>query len=189
MSTTWPPRALLGLAPLLASGVVACEPAPPAEPIPLVEHGRWRPVSVDEDPFGDEPEAERAPCDDASFRVEPPVLEVSTAACAHVTLSQPALARLRAGDLVHVVAWHVALTAPSPAEGHMALALGERVVWEYRVDIPAGEQILKPYVALEEEVAEGTPVRLHVHNHGDNEWKLLEITAGPREVYEDAPAK
>lgn len=172
---------------LSLGAVTACGPPPPTEPLALVDHALWRRAAPEDDPFSAEPEVAASPCDDAGFRVEAPVLEVSTAACDHITLTQPSLAPVRSGDLVHAVAWHVLLSAPEPAEGHMAIALGDDVIWEYRVDIPADEAILKPYVEVNEAFDAGTPVRFHVHNHGDNEWKLLEITTGPREVYDDAP--
>lgn len=161
-----------------------CGPGEDPEPAPrvVVDHSRWERVEGAADPFRDEPEAAGG-CDDTAYGDEPPFFEVDTGLCAHVTFAQPLLEPLLPGELVKVIGWHLALFAPEAAEGHMAVHVGELPVLEYRVPIPSPEAALEALVAVDEEVPAGTDVYLHVHNHGDNTWKLLEVSAGPPEAF------
>jgi hypothetical protein len=89
---------------------------------------------------------------------------------------------------VHVVAWHLPLFSPDgDAEGHLEVRAGEQVLLDYRTPIPAEERALSEYVQTPEDIEAGTPIWFHVHNHGDNAWRLLEVSGGPESVFGDVP--
>jgi len=181
------PPSLLSLLGLLIGLPVAvgCG-AEPTTRTRLVEHHRWV-LLTEGDPFAHEDEA-ALPCDPAGYREEPPSFAVETGLCDHATFMQPTLAPARAGDLLHARAWHLPLFSPQVgAVAHLEVRVGERTLLEYRTDIPAEETTMFEYVELEEAVPAGTPVWFHVHNHGNNEWGLLEISSGPDTVYGDVP--
>lgn len=111
------------------------------------------------------------------FKDEFGVFEVDTGLCNYGVFVQPTLTDLGAGELVELVFTHDDLLAPEPAQGHVAIAIGGRVVYEVYVEIP------KPYGLEQGEwitdmpIPAGTPVALHLHNHGYNSWRLVSIKA------------
>lgn len=128
------------------------------------------------DPFGDLPDA---PCADSAWGLEDGLFEIATDGCGALSVVQPSLVAVRAGDRVHVVAWHLGLYAPEPAEAHVGLALGEAVLWEARVPVPSAEAFFDETVTVGADAPEGTPLTLHLHNHGANSWRLLTVERVP----------
>ena len=150
-----------------------------ADSTPLVEASLWEPLGQGADPFGDRPAIDPV-CPSGGVKVEDggtgdPLLEVDTGICEYVTLAQPSLARVRAGEEVEVVLWHLDLFAAEPAEAHVVIRLGEHTVWEERISVPARANFFSPRWMAPTEVPQGTPVLFHLHNHGVNNWKLLRI--------------
>ena len=146
----------------------------PAEPAALVHGHRWAPTE-DAGPFapfmGDAED-----CSDAAFREEYGGAEVDTGRCGRVALGQPLTSDVRAGDVLHVVAWHSALLSHEPGTGHMALALGDTVVWQVESPIPAAPESYDVAFPSPVDAPAGTPVTLHVRNHGNNTWNLSTFT-------------
>tara|TARA_B100000959_G_C14775177_1_gene539175 strand:- start:87 stop:653 length:567 start_codon:yes stop_codon:yes gene_type:complete len=144
----------------------------------LVAHTAWRAVSASQDPF-----AEHRPdvitCPDYSYRVEgqgdAELFEVETDQCNYVTLVQDALLPTRAGDAIEIVLWHLNLIAAQEAQAHVALQLGSELLWEQTIDIPGAEAMYTPVVTLSANWPTGTPVYLHLHNHGANSWRFLTL--------------
>jgi hypothetical protein len=175
-----------------ASLGAACvaEDGGPTSRVDLVDHSAWQLVEDGFDPWSTEDES-ALPCDPEGFGEEPPLFEVQTGLCDFATFQQPSLGGVRAGDLIQVIAWHLplrlALTdggpAPEPAEGHLVVRLGDQTLLEYRTEIPAAESAMSELLEANADVAPGAPVWLHVHNHGDNAWRLLEVSTGPADVF------
>ncbi len=111
------------------------------------------------------------------FKDEFGVFEVDTGLCNYGVFSQLTAVDIGPGDLVESVFTHDDLVAPEPAQGHIALAIGGRIIYEAYVDIP------QPYGLLEGQwypdvlIPAGTPVVFHVHNHGYNSWRVVSIKA------------
>lgn len=183
------PRSLLFL---FATGLIGCDglgPAdagPPPEAVEFLDNHAWQLVYTMDAPFGT----------DGSYACDPsgrlfegdesgaPVFEVNTDVCDNVTFTQPITADLRAGELIHFTLWHLQLASMDPeAEGVTAIALGDTPVWEQRFEIPSAEAFYHPFVEIPEDVPEGTPVYLHVRNHGANSYKFVSFDTGPAAAY------
>ena len=102
-------------------------------------------------------------------------MEVDTGSCGYLSVSQPILFEAQAGDILHIAIWHDTLTASEPATGHVAIQLGEDVMWEATIEIPSTPGAYSPKLPLDKAYPKGTPVVFHLHNHGSNNWRLLPI--------------
>lgn len=149
--------------------------------VSLIDHERWQWTDVGSDPFIDRPSQVR--CDPQG--AGPEVLSgedafgVDTGACAYLTVRQLTQVPVAKGELLRVRAWHFALTAPAPAEGHIAVQLADTPVLDEHVPIPSASRLIKREVEAPKAYPAGSTVLLHVHNHGDNSWSLLELSVGP----------
>ncbi|MEM1414711.1 MAG: hypothetical protein AAGH15_07415 [Myxococcota bacterium] len=84
---------------------------------------------------------------------------------------------LVAGDALSISVWHDFLDAPEPGVGHVAVWIGDEVVWEEEVAIPAPSNVLEAVVVLERTPPPDARLGLHIHNHGFNSWKLVAVDA------------
>lgn len=141
----------------------------------LFDPGGWTAVSADADPFGDRP-AEVA-CHVGGYGPEGLVFEVETDICGYVTATQALAAPIPAGAHLTSVVWHLALTNEAPATGHIALRVGEHLVFEARPQIPGPEAFYTIDWAVPEDLPAGTPAYFHVHNHGYNSYRLGPVEA------------
>lgn len=170
---------------------LGCEPPPdavaPLGPAELVVATGWSRLPVEADPFADHRPADDA-CPSEHWGPEPfserMTLEVSTGAerCRWLSAGQPTLSPVRAGDPIQIRVWHFSLNPPlgsGPTTAHVAVALGDAIVWSHRVRIPTNGALLLETVEAPVDAPAGTPMVFHVHNHGDNTWNLLEIIARP----------
>lgn len=179
---------------LLAVHVLACDAAAddaaastgdvePAEPRQLVDAYAWVVAPDERDLFlADKPEAIECPAIDGFEPVDfggYPAFEVHTEFCNYITVEQPLLDDVAAGEYVNVRMWHFDLRAPEPAMGYTAVSIEGEVRWEYEVAIPADGALASYGWVTDHDLAAGTFVQFHVHNHGINSWNLIEITAGP----------
>jgi len=48
-----------------------------------------------------------------------------------------------------------------------------------RVAIPAPGGLIKSELRIDRPIAAGAPIYFHLHNHGQNSWALVEVSAGP----------
>jgi hypothetical protein len=161
----------------LAGGCAEPDPVAlaPGEAEALIDPAAWTPVAPAADPLaahrppGD---GDVDPCPPSTWGLEGPVLEVQTGACTYLALAQPALVALAEGDTLETTVWHADLDAAEPATGHVALLVGDAVVWEAVVEIPTEADVLAVSVPVEAAWAgpAGTPIGLHLHNHGFNAW-------------------
>jgi len=98
--------------------------------------------------------------------------------CNWITLEQPSLRAIRAGDQVEVRARHSALTAPvttPTTEAHMSLVVGDQTVLDYSVLIPSDYNFPTATWTAPKDYPEGTRLLWHVDNHGSNEYMLIEV--------------
>ena len=141
----------------------------------LVDNEHWLVLDEDADPFRDE-RPEFVDCPPWAHVEENNALEIDTGACNYVSLSQPILTGINAGDTVELSLWHDALVASEPGVAHVALALGEDVIWEIEPNIPSTPHAYRPRIQIIGSYATGTPIVFHLHNHGSNNWRLLTVS-------------
>jgi len=95
--------------------------------------------------------------------------------CNWITLEQPSLRAIRAGDRVEVRARHSQLTAPVPGDAHIAFVIGDERVLDYSVTIPTDFEFPDEIWTAPNDYPAGTPLLFHVDNHGQNEYMLIEV--------------
>ena len=149
---------------------------------PLVEKDAWVPVDAANDPFaGHRPAAEVDCRRGLGWLVEDQGFEIRTLGCNYAMFSQPSRAPIAPGDLVVAMLYHFDLVAAEPATAHVALAIGERVIWEKTVEIPGRANVFNIEVPADFSAPAGTPVYFHLHNHGRNNWTLASMGVAPNE--------
>lgn len=150
--------------------ILGCHPTEPVDsvPQPLVELSAWEILGDDQDPIGPAP----SPCAPTAVHEETGFLEIETDDCPWVTVGQLSGARVGPEHELAILAWHSSLAAAEPATGHMSLWIGDEEIWRIEPAIPGDPEIHEASVQATQEHAAGSWVRLHVHNHGANAWRL-----------------
>jgi len=100
--------------------------------------------------------------------------------CNWITLEQPSLRAIRAGDQVEVRARHSQLTAPFPGEARMTFVIGDEAALDYTTPIPSDFVFPSDTWTAPKDYPAGTPLLWHVDNHGSNEYMLIEVNILPR---------
>jgi hypothetical protein len=138
-------------------------------------------MSAADDPFMDRPLD--ATCPDGAYHPEllatEPVFSVDTGGCRYLTARQPTLRAVAAGETLVLRVWHFALNAGESAMAHVAVRVGDAVLLDTTVAIPSAGGLLRVEQVAPDPVPEGTAVYFHLHNHGDNSWSFVELSAGP----------
>jgi hypothetical protein len=163
--------------------LTACSGEPPPErpAETLVLHTQWTAVAPEADPFA-AMRPDGASCLPGSFRFElisnERSLEVRTAQCSYLTVSQPVQTAVQRGDELYIRLVHFQLTAPANAEVYMAVSFDDCIIWEARRRIPAPSELIIERFASPIDVPEGAPVYFHLQNHGANSYHLIEVSVG-----------
>ena len=95
--------------------------------------------------------------------------------CNWITLEQPSLRTIRAGDQVEIRMRHNQLTAPVPGEAHMAFVIGDEIALDYEALIPSDFVFPSEVWTADKDYPAGTQLLFHVDNHGSNEYMLIEV--------------
>lgn len=104
-------------------------------------------------------------------------LEVEMELCNYLVVQQPSLVTARRGATVTVDLSHEELlVVDEPGQAHVAVWLGDLELLDETVPIPSLNGRYTVSRELEERVPAGTPVVLHLHNHGPNTWGLRSVT-------------
>lgn len=145
----------------------------------LVIHEFWS--TPTEDPFDDRPAD--AGCNRAGIMpellAEEPVFSVDTGFCGYITVAQPTLREIAAGQSIKVRLWHFELSAPMPAQAHAAVLVDGLHVLDELIPIPSPGGLLVRELVAPRAIPKGASVYFHLHNHGSNSWSLVEVSAGP----------
>lgn len=140
----------------------------------LVDANRWVYQAAQEDSLVSHRPG-NADCPDNSWYNEDGALEVETGYCGYLSLAQPSLADIVAGDQVHLVLWHGALASEEAAVAHVAISVAGEIIWENSVEIPGDADIFDTRVSVPFDAPAGSKVEYHLHNHGFNTWTLLQL--------------
>lgn len=155
-------------------------PEPERRLMALIDHASWSEL-----PAADDPLPSHAPavidCGIAGWLVEEGglgmTLEVDTNFCNYASLSHPTLVALEAGDTIQIELFHFDLTSPEPAVAHLAFFLGGESLWETEIDVPGAANVIAVEVESPRDFDAGTPMTLHLHNHGQNTWNVGQVQA------------
>ena len=150
----------------VALGCGSSEPTSRADGTPVTVNADWVPVAAADDPFQDRPETVSCPA--SGYGLEDGFFEIETDACGYGTFMQLSQVAIAQGQAIRVNLWHSPLSSEEPAEAHLAIQLGDWLMFERRIPIPNPAQVLDEYIVAGRDIEAGTPVYLHVHNHGNN---------------------
>jgi len=146
----------------------------------LVSIDAWERVDSAADPLASHRPSE-IECPESATEIEPlqgeRTLSISTEQCNYFAARQQTLADIDSGDTLRVRVWHFELTHDQADEAHVALALDGQIVWEEFVALPtdAGGLLSAEWEASVDYAA-GTRVDFHLHNHGANNWNVIEFS-------------
>lgn len=143
----------------------------------LIDNTLWETTPPERDPFPDRPEV--FTCEPEGLEVEGDIFEANTDQCEYVSVSQALKEELRPCDTVQVVISYFPLFSVERAEAHVALAFGQEVIWEERLPIPSPNDLIIARFQPDKVWEAGTEVNFHLHNHGVNDWRLIDISAEP----------
>lgn len=164
---------------LLATGLLlACEPelaSPTSDEVALIDADQWILADAQEDPFSDRPEVTE--CPSSGFGIEDGFFEVETDVCHYATFVQPSLLSVTTDVQLRLNFWHSPLSNPEPAQAHIAFQTKGQLLWEKEIAIPHGAIVYDETFSLNEAITKGDAIYFHLHNHGNNAWRLgtLEI--------------
>jgi hypothetical protein len=139
--------------------------------VPLVSPMAWQPVPEPDDPLASHRPAEVA-CPLGGWLYEPQGLEVNTSQCNYAMFTQPSQAAIVPGARFVASLYHFDLIAAEPASAHVAILVGDALVWEQDIAIPGKANAYALDLTLDFTAPAGTPVYFHLHNHGQNTWTL-----------------
>lgn len=169
-----------------------------SEPAPVIDNTKWVATNNGEEFFGPPPADATCPppegdCPEmggdecveippnclVSYVAEcfPPLtaLSVYTDVCDWITLEQPSLVAIRAGDEIEIRTFHFALNAPFGGEARTSVTLGDEMIFDELIAIPQPSGPINGSWIATRDFEAGTPMLFHVNNHGDNEYLLIEV--------------
>jgi len=162
-----------------SSDSAASSDGEPGPPVPLVWAESWVLDEAADDPFADH-RPDFVQCE-IGWDVETGLFEVNTELCLYGAFVQDSLAPIHAGDELELVLLHDALySEDGDAVAHVAVAFGSEIVWETELPIPAEAGQLRPTWTASADLPVGSPIHLHVHNHGTNNYRLVQLTVAER---------
>ena len=151
----------------------------PGLPVPLVRAEAWDLDAAADDPFADH-RPDFVQCE-IGWDVETGLFEINTELCLYGAFVQPSLAPIHAGDELELVLLHDALySAEGEAVAHVAVALGSEIAWQTELPIPSEAGQVRETWTASADLEVGSPIHLHVHNHGTNNYRLVALTVAER---------
>jgi hypothetical protein len=124
-----------------------------------------------------DPNADHRPmgCALGTPRVEDETLELETDDCLLHWVGVPLTDAVKAGERLRLVRTHSALAARVPADAHLRIDLEGDVILERTIPIPSADAIDVDTVTPTRDHAAGSLLRVHLHNHGANNWRLVAL--------------
>lgn len=117
-------------------------------------------------------------CDEGEgWLIEDGAIEVRTAVCNYLSLTQESLVNIPAGTVLELVLSHSELVFSEAAQAHIALSIAGNLVYENYIDIPADSLVLRENIVLDFDVEQRDAIELHLHNHGSNAWTIHSLEA------------
>ena len=137
----------------------------------IIDIQNWKSANLQQDPLPSH-QPDTIDCSSTAFRTENAQLEIRTEFCNYAYIEFPALQSLSAGQPVELLLLHSGLWAPEEAEAHVAWFIGSELFWEAHLPIPSSSDFFYYEASLPIAIQKGDPIRIHLHNHGANDWKI-----------------
>ena len=154
------------------------QPEPPVcRKAEVLDHNHWSSVPLLSDPFRSLVPGVRE-CSKVGWKEEDGLLEIDTEICNFVTLQQRLKADIPKGAPLKIVFWHLTLVANEPAQSRALLKIGNVVVWDWKAEIPKKAELYEQTFRSPKTFLKGTPLLFHLHNHGNNNYRLLSLERG-----------
>jgi hypothetical protein len=131
----------------------------------------WRLGDLGSDPLFDH-QPDTVDCSPTSFRIESEQLEVETDLCNYALVEFDLLQDMSEGTPADLLLLHTGLWASEAATAHVALLIGDTIFWEQEVPVPSSAEFFFYEGGFPVDALSGTPIQLHIHNHGANDWRL-----------------
>jgi hypothetical protein len=146
------------------------------EAVLLIDHAHWQRYPAEQDPLpGHQPAAIN--CGAAGYYVEQGRLELDSTFCNYALIWHPALVGVDAGTEITLELSHFDLTASEPTRAHVALIFDDTLAWETWLDIPSSADVTEISFRAPHALGRDAPIRLHFHNHGQNNYALGQVFA------------
>ena len=116
-----------------------------------------------------------AGCALGSPRIEDGTLEFETDDCLLFWVGVPLTGAVRAGERLRLVRTHSALVSRTPGDAHVRVDLDGDVLLDRTVPIPSSDAIDVDSVSPARDHAAGALLRVHLHNHGANNWRVVAL--------------
>ena len=115
------------------------------------------------------------------------MFEIDTTVCDPVTFVQPTTDAVRPGEVLYVVHWHSTLYAPEDSQATVQISLGDAIIYTRTSPIPDDEAVFKDVIRVPAPTTAGTPIAIHVDNHGANTYSFLSFEAGAEDAFVLSP--
>jgi len=157
-------------------------------------------ILSESDPFADM-EPAGAFCDPRAYAMEVlgglETFEVDSLGCNYLTVSQPSRLSIQPGDKLYLRLVHFPITAPTGTEAYMAVQIGNRLIWDVTIPLPADTSINNPVpytlylngengvpaeIPVDFAAPAGTPIYFHFQNHGENTYNVVNINRGSSDI-------
>lgn len=119
-------------------------------------------------------------CETGAWGQELGGLEPDTGECNYFSLSQSMAEDILVGDRLELLMWWQPLISTEPATGHLAILVGDTILWEEYVPIPSTASVRNIELFAPQDFLAGTPITLHLHNHGANTWHFHHFLVHPQ---------
>jgi hypothetical protein len=139
--------------------------------IPLVDLNSWQFKDLDTDPLL-EHQPEIIECELSAFRVELEQLEIRTDYCNYAAIVFETQKDIAASTTLEFLILHGGLWAIEDAEAHIAVYLDGELFWEGFPPIPSTSEFFFHEQQIGRDIAKGSELYIHLHNHGVNDWKV-----------------
>ena len=149
-------------------------------PVALTSPGLWQNIQAEKDPLSSHRPA-ALECGVGGALVEDGILEVDTGRCNYFAATQPLRSDVQSGQTLLLTLYHDDLFSEDEGSAHIALMIDGQLLWETYIDIPAESRLFTTQISLSDDYFAGEEIYFHLHNHGVNHWRLVNLTVGATE--------
>jgi hypothetical protein len=144
----------------------------------IIDHSAWTTYDPAQDPLRSHAPA-IVRCEPPAYRADPfgQELDVETGTCNYTLLQHPARLAVAKGTPLNARLWYYDLSAPEPAEAHVAIFIDDTLAWETHIPIPSTANVIDADFPAPIDIVLDTPIRFHLHNHGQNSWVFSAFVA------------